>query len=100
MITLSAVLFLSLTLGVLFLSSFTQKGNTVIQPYIKEALEEEIGLPVEVKYFKLEFGTVRLTFLVDKQALVQTASHYDISDLSFKGIYQISANIFVHAIFA
>lgn len=96
MITLSALLFLSLTLGVLFLSSFTQKGNTVLQPYIKEALEEEIGLPVEVKSFKLEFGTVRLTFLVDNQALVQTASHYDISDLSFKGIYQISAKAFAY----
>ena len=96
MIILSAFLFLSLTLGVLFLFSFTQTGNTVLKPYVKEALEEEIGLPVELKSFDLEYGTVRLTFLVDKQVLVKAASHYTIWDLSFKGIYQISAKAFVY----
>ena len=94
MIILSVLLFLSLTLGVLFLFSFSQKGNTLIEPYIKESLEEKLGLPVEVQSFKLEFGTVRLTFLVDNQALVQTASHYNIGDLSFQGIYQVSAKAF------
>lgn len=94
MIILSALLFLSLALGVLFLFSFTQKGNTMLQPYIKEALEEKIGLPIEVKSFNLEFGTVRLTFLIDNQALVQVTSDYDLLDLSFDGLYQVSAKEF------
>ncbi len=94
MIILSALLFLSLTLGVLFLFSLTQKGNAVLQPYVKESLEEKIGLPVEVKSFKLEFGTVRVTFVIDNKALVQAASHYDLLDMSFEGIYQISAKGF------
>ena len=94
MIILSALLFLSLALGVLFLFSFTQKGNTLLQPYVKESLEEKIGLPVEVKSFKLEFGTVRVTFVIDNKALVKAASHYDVLDMSFEGIYTISAKAF------
>lgn len=94
MIILSALLFLLLTLSVLFFFSFTQKGNTLLQPYVKETLEEKIGLPVEVKSFKLEFGTVRLTFVVDNQAIVQAASHYSVLDLSFEGIYKVSAKAF------
>ncbi len=96
MIILSALLFLSLTLGVLFLFSFTQTGNTVLKPYVKEALEEEIGLPVEVKSFKLEYGTVRLTFVIDGQAVVETASHYGLWGRSFDGIYKVTAKKFAY----
>lgn len=90
-ITLWTLSFFSLILGALFLFSFTQTGNTVLKPYVKEALEGEIGLPVDVKSFKLEYGTVRLTFLVNKQVRVKAASHYDIWNLSFKGIYHLYA---------
>ncbi len=96
MIILSALLFLSLTLGVLFFFSFTQTGNTVLKPYIKEALEEEIGLPVEVKSFKLEYETVRLTFVIDGQAVVETASHYGLWRRSFDGIYKVTAKKFAY----
>ncbi len=96
MIILSALLFLSLTLGVLFLVSFTQTGNTMFKPYIKESLEEKIGLPIEVKSFKLEFDTVRLIFVIDGQAVVETASHYGLWGLSFDGIYRVTAKKFAY----
>lgn len=96
MIILSALLFLALTLGGLFLFSFTQTGNAMFKPYIKENLEEKIGLPVEVKSFKLEYDTVRLTFVVDGQAVVETASHYGIWGLSLDGIYRVTAKKFAY----
>lgn len=96
LIILSALLFLALTLGVLFIFSFTQTGNTVLKPYVKEALEEEIGLPVEVNSFKLEYGTVRLTFVINGQAVVETASHYGLWGLSLDGIYKMTAKKFAY----
>ncbi|RLA70230.1 MAG: hypothetical protein DRG09_03730 [Epsilonproteobacteria bacterium] len=66
----------------------------MLKPYVKEALEEEIGLPVEVKSFKLEYGTVRLTFVIDGQALVETASHYGVWGFSLDGIYKVTAKKF------
>lgn len=68
----------------------------MLKPYVTEKLEKEIGLPVEVKSFKLEYGTVRLTFVIDGQAVVEAASHYGLLGLSFDGIYKVTAKKFAY----
>lgn len=93
---LSVLLFLLLTIVGLFFFTFSQTGNDMLKPYIKQELEREIGLPVEVKTFKLESGTLSLDMVINKQAVVRVVSHYNLWDQSFEGIYHINADKFMY----
>jgi len=95
-LTLSILLFMSLMISGLSLFFFSQTGNDMLKPYIKQELEERIGLPVEVKTFTLGSGISNLDFLINKQALVSVVSHYNLWDQSFEGIYHISAKNFIY----
>lgn len=90
-ITLSILLFLLLTIWGFSLFIFSPTGNTLLKPYVKEKLEEKIGLPVEIKTFTLESGTSSLDFVIDKQAVVNVESQYNLWGQSFEGIYHIQA---------
>ena len=93
-IILSMLLFVLLTIAGLFLFTFSQTGNEMLKPYVKQELEEAIGMPVEVKKFSLESGKSSLDFVINKQAVVNVASQYSLWDQSFDGIYQIKADKF------
>jgi len=93
-IILSMLLFVLLTIAGLFLFTFSQTGNEMLKPYVKQELEEAIGMPVEVKKFSLESGKSSLDFVINKQAVVNVVSQYSLWDQSFDGIYQIKADKF------
>lgn len=90
------LLFLLLTISGLSLFLFSPTGNNMLKPYVKEKLEEKIGLPVEIKAFTLESGTSNLDFVIDKQALVNVESQYNLWNQSFEGIYHIKADTFAY----
>ncbi|MBT8343779.1 MAG: hypothetical protein KJO45_03585 [Sulfurovum sp.] len=96
MITLSILLFLLLTISGLSLFIFSPTGNNMLKPYVKEMLEEKIGLPVEIKTFTLESGTSNLDFVIDKQAVVNVESQYNLWSQSFEGLYHIKADTFAY----
>ena len=93
-IILSILLFVLLTIAGLFLFAFSQTGNEILKPYVKQELEEAIGMPVEVKNFTLEPGKTSLDFVINKQAVVNVVSQYSLWAQSFEGIYQIKADKF------
>ena len=93
-ILLSILLFVLLTIAGLFFFTFSQTGNEMLKPYVKQALEEKIGMPVEVKKFRLESGISSLDLVINKQAFVNVVSHYSLWGQSFDGIYQINADKF------
>ncbi len=90
------LLFLLLAISGLSLFIFTQTGNNMLKPYIKQELEEKIGLPVEIKTFTFDSGTSSLDFLINKQAAVKVVSQYNLWDQSFEGIYHIKADKFTY----
>ena len=55
-IILSILLFLLLTIWGLSLFIFSQTGNDMLEPYVKEKLEEKIGLPLKLKPLHLSLG--------------------------------------------
>ncbi len=95
-ITLSILLFLLLTISGLSLFMFSQTGNNMLKPYIKQVLEEKIGLPVEVKHFTLESDKSKLDILINKQAVVSVVSQHDLWKQSFDGTYHIKADTFTY----
>ena len=94
--TLSILLFLLLAIAGLSFFIFSQTGNDMLKPYVKEKLEEKIGLPVEVKTFTLESGASSVDFVINKQADVKVVSQYNVWDRSFEGTYQIQADTFTY----
>ncbi|MBA1420777.1 MAG: hypothetical protein FAF03_07980 [Epsilonproteobacteria bacterium] len=94
LVLLSTVLFLLLAVTGTLLFAFSQSGNDVLKGYIQTRLEEEIGLPVDVRKFKLEAGKARLMMRVNKQADVEVVTHYDLLSQSFSGIYLLDAKQF------
>jgi len=68
----------------------------MLKPYVKEKLAEKIGLPVEIKTFRLEAGTSNLDFVIDKQALVNVESQYNLWSQSFEGMYHIKSDTFTY----
>lgn len=88
------LLFVLLTVTGLSLFLFSQSGNEMLKPYVKEKLEEKIGLPVEVQTFTLRSGVSSLEFVINKQAAVKVVSRYSIWDQSFEGRYQLRSDTF------
>ncbi|UPT77508.1 hypothetical protein MN086_10735 [Sulfurovum sp. XGS-02] len=95
-ITLSIVLFLLLTIIGLSFFIFSQTGNELLKPYVKETLEEKIGLPVEVNRFKLDSGTSSLEIVINKQAFVNVATEHNLWSQAFEGTYQIKTDRFTY----
>jgi hypothetical protein len=93
-IILSVLLFVLLTVTGLSLFLFSQTGNEMLKPYVKDKLEEKIGLPVEVQSFTLESGISSLEFVINKQAVVKVVSQYSFWDRSFEGKYQLRSDTF------
>ncbi len=94
--TLWILLFLSLTIVGLSFFIFSQTGNEVLKPYVKEKLEETIGLPVEVTTFKLKSGTSNLEIVINKQAFVDVTTQHDLWSQSFEGTYQVKTEGFAY----
>ncbi|HIP28037.1 MAG TPA: hypothetical protein EYG82_02560 [Sulfurovum sp.] len=92
-ITLITLLVLVILLAVLL---FTQMGNDLVKPYLKEELEKQIGLPTEVETFKLRYDHIVLTIVIDKGLKVDVASDFNLLTQSFDGTYKIYANNFVY----
>lgn len=95
-ITLWTLLSLLLMLSVFFFFVFSQTGNEMLKPYVKQRLQEKIGMPVEVNRFKLDAGESTLDFIVNKQAVVNVITQYDLFGESFEGNYSIKAEKFSH----
>lgn len=93
-IILSILLFVLLTVTGLSLFLFSPTGNEMLKPYVKEKLEEKIGLPVEVQSFTLGSGISSLDFVINKQAVVKVLSKYSLWDQSFEGKYQLRSDTF------
>jgi len=92
--TLWTLLFVLLALWGSFFFVFSQTGNEMLKPYVKQRIEEKIGMPVEVSHFRLESGRSSLDFIVNGQAVVNVVTHYNLYEGSFEGIYRIKADTF------
>jgi hypothetical protein len=93
-IFLSLLLFLLLLLTAFFLFLFSPSGDAVIKPYLKEAIEAKIHMPVEVKEYRLRAGVLELDLLVDRKLQLHTKATYDLLSRSFRGRYRIKADHF------
>jgi hypothetical protein len=83
-ILLSILLVVLLALAGLFFFAFSQAGNEMLKPYVKQKLEEKIGMPVEVKKFRLQSGKSSLDLVINQQAVVNVVSHYSLWGQSFE----------------
>ena len=92
LLSLTLVILLTLT-GTLFYA-FSPSGNEMLKPYIKEKLEEKIGLPVEVRKFTLDVGESSAILRINKQADVEIVTHYDVLAQSLNGIYRVKVKNF------
>lgn len=92
--TFSVVLFLLVGITGFFFFLFSQSGNEMLRPYVEQRLEEKIGMPVEVRQFTLESGASTLDFVVNKQAVVNVVTQYDMWSASFEGNYRVQADQF------
>lgn len=87
---LSAILIIS----AFFFFVFSPTGNAMLKPYVKQRLEKKIGMPVEVSHFRLEASKSTLDFIVNKQAVVNVITNYDVWEESFEGNYSLKADNF------
>ena len=73
---------------------FSPKGSSLLQPYVQNRLEKELGVPVEIQ--KMNFGpqSGKIFLLLNKELHVRIAANYNLFDDSFKGIYKIQAKHF------
>ena len=86
-ITRSTLLFLLLIILGLYFLIFSPIASSVLKPYIKKALEEKIGMPVDIKDFDLEYGTSSLDFSINNQADVSIkVSEYNLLNNSYDAI--------------
>jgi len=90
------VSFLVLALAGLLFFSFSETGNGALKPYLQQKLEEEIGMPVEVKAFKLESGASSVDVVINKQASVHVETEHDLWSQSFKGMYHLKTDKFTY----
>ncbi len=92
-ITLVTLLMFAIMLSGLL---FTQPGNNLLKPFLKAALEKEIGLPVEVNLYTLRYDHTTLKLTVDNTLHVDVKSSFNLLRLSFDGIYTLHGNNFIH----
>ena len=76
-----ALLFLTLILGLVLLFAFSPTGNSLLEPYVKQRLEERAGVPVEIKIFKMALDEVNLTLLLDNRITLNAQSDEGIAML-------------------
>jgi len=94
LVLFSIILLMLLTITGTLFYAFSSSGNDTIKTYIQKELEEQIGLPVEVRKFTLEAGKSRLIMRINKEADVELVTNYDVLAQSFKGIYHVKAKHF------
>ena len=93
---LSVILVVMLAVAGVLLFAFSKSGNELLKGYVQTHLEKAIGLPVDVRKFRLEAGKARLIMQVNKRAVVEVVSHYDLLSQSFSGIYALHAKQFAY----
>ncbi|RLA63664.1 MAG: hypothetical protein DRQ78_06700 [Epsilonproteobacteria bacterium] len=93
-IVLFILLCVLLAFGAGLLFVFSPSGNTFLEPYLKEKLEKDLGMHVDIQTFKLKSGLAQFHILVNKQADVRMRMYYTLWDGAIKGIYQIDAKHF------
>jgi len=81
--------------GTLFYA-FSPGGNEALKPYIKDKLEEELGLSVDVHHFRLEAGRFSIALGINKQINVEVITKYDLLEQSINGIYRVKAKHLQH----
>jgi len=91
---LSIILFVLLLLAGVFYFAFSQSGNSMIGAYIQKETQKAVGLPVEVRTFKLEAGKARLIMRINQRMSVEVVTNYNILEQSFSGIYRVKADNF------
>jgi hypothetical protein len=92
--SLSVILFILLLLAGVVYFAFSQSGNSMISTYIQKEAQKAIGLPVEVRKFKLEAGKARLIMRINQRMSVEVVTNYSILGQSFSGIYRLKADNF------
>ncbi|MEA2048981.1 MAG: hypothetical protein U9O64_11125 [Campylobacterota bacterium] len=80
-ILFSVLLFVALILGIALLFAFTPTGNSLLEPHLKQRLEERTGLAVEIKAFKMALHEVNLTLLLDNRITLDALSDEGIAML-------------------
>lgn len=91
---LSLLLFLLLSVTGVLLFLFSEKGNDILKPYVKERIERETGMPVKIHTFVLHSGSTKMDLTVNRTLRIKTASAFSLWNRSFKGIYRIVAKNF------
>jgi len=95
-ILLSLLLFFLLVLTALFLFVFSDFGNATMKPYLREQLEKKIGMPVEIKAYRLRAGSLKLNLLINGEVHTNIVSRYDLWRRSFDGVYHIVTDHFAY----
>ena len=92
------ILFISFPILLVLLAGllFTQTGNNFIKPFLKDELEKQVGLPVEVDLFKLRYDNVALKIVIDNALNVDLVSIFNLLTLSFDGTYKVGAHNFIY----
>lgn len=92
-ILFTLLLFLAIAIASLL---FTPQGNDIVKPYLKSELEKQIGLPVEVENFKLEYDNMKLNFVVSNALKVEVKNIFDIYKRTFEGTYRLNGDNFLY----
>jgi len=96
-ITGSTLLFLLLIMVGLYFLALSPIGSSILKPYVKEGLEEKIGMPVEIEALDLGFSTASLVFSINKQAqVIMELSQYDLSNDRYEGTYHVKTDQFTY----
>ena len=75
---------------------FTKQGNKFMEPYLQAELEKQIGLPVEVDIFALQYNNVKLNLTISNSLKIDVKSIFNLLTQRFDGTYTIYANNFVY----
>jgi len=91
---LSLLLFALLTVTGLLLFLFSDSGNAILKPYLKEKLEHEIGMPVEINSYTLRSGSSKMDVTINHTLRIKVVSRFSVWKRSFEGLYHIVAHNF------
>ena len=88
------VVLLGVTGGLLFL--FSEQGNAMLKPYLQERLSQELGMPVQIRSFRLQSGQVSANMVIDGKAQAGVIARYNLWKRTFRGSYRVVAKDFVY----
>ncbi|PHS33284.1 MAG: hypothetical protein COA92_05170 [Sulfurovum sp.] len=90
------LILLALTLTGLFLFLFSPFGNNTLKPYVKNEIEEQLGMSVDISTFSIKSDNAKFIILVNKELSIEVVTNYSFLTQSFKGIYQVIADNFIY----